>query len=108
MWTKVEISLDGKVRFGRRWYAFEVIRSHVLKHWSRKSTGAGEAKCTKWLIADLLERGVESVSKAQRQECAKAEYGVSSRGFDRCWREALDETGLTEQATAAGRKKLPR
>jgi hypothetical protein len=59
-WTKAKILPDGKVRFGKgRRYAFDVLRTQLLKHWLRKSTSANETRCTKWLIADLQKLACE-------------------------------------------------
>jgi hypothetical protein len=71
-----------------------------------RSTSAAEKRATQWLIKDLKEHGVEGKSKGERREHCKKHFSVSVNGFNtRVWPEALADTGLTEKATKAGRKK---
>jgi hypothetical protein len=110
-WQTAKIRANGTVRFfGEEWpwYAFEVRREDILRIWPRlrgRSTSAAELRALNWLKRDLKERGVKTVSKTARREYAIKEFGISRRGFDeRIWPRALEETGLSHEASQAGPK----
>jgi hypothetical protein len=48
---------------------------------------------------------VDNVSKRERREHAKKEFGVSGRAFDGIWPNAVQEADLEEKASRPGRKK---
>jgi hypothetical protein len=112
-WRTAQVHADGTVNFygsGTPNYQFEVLRENVLRIWPRQqsSTSAAEGGALKWLVRDLKERGVETVSKSKRFEQAREQFRISQRGFERIWPQALRETSMASAGTRAGRKKLPR
>jgi hypothetical protein len=107
-WRTAKIRANGMVRFfgeGSPWYAFEVLRENILRvRFRGRSTRGAELRAQKWLISDLKERGWTTVSKTTRRKAAIDKFGISARGFERAWRQALAETGLSKEASRAGRK----
>jgi hypothetical protein len=110
-WRTAEIRANGTARFfgeGWPWYGFEVLREQILRIWPPlrgRSTSAAESRALAWLKRDLTKRGVKSVSKPDRRAHALREFKISCRAFDeRVWPRALEETGLRNEGSRAGRK----
>jgi hypothetical protein len=113
LWQFAGIHPDGTVTFGPLGpnqigpLQFTVPRELVFSIWPfrNRSTAPAEQRCLKWLIQDLEQKGYQEVSKSERRQHAKKEYGVTIRAFnDRIWPEALKQTGLADVASQPGRK----
>jgi hypothetical protein len=80
----------------------------MLRIWpqrGRASTAAAENRCLVWLIEDLKSRGSD-IPKGERRQYAIENFGVSGQGFDhRIWPTAIEQAGIKEKASHAGRKK---
>jgi hypothetical protein len=113
LWQFAKIHADGTVFFSPPGpnqigpLQFAVSRQRILAMWPLKnrSTTAAEQRCLKWLIQDLKQRPHQEVSKSERRQRAKKDFGVTIRAFDdRIWPEALKQTGLADVASQPGRK----
>lgn len=86
-----------------------VVRADVERLWPRtpertKATAAGVRRCREWLIGKI-QAGGPPIRKADLLAEAQERFGMSKRGFDDTWAEAVEATGLREWSRPGRRRK---
>lgn len=71
---------------------------------ARRPTAAAEAKCVRWLVAQMLG-GPPQARKDEYCDRALAEFGIDKRQFIRAWDVAKIESGTTTWGKPGRRRK---
>jgi hypothetical protein len=70
-----------------------VVDEHPEKLGGGKSSIAAETKCRKWLMEEMQKSPRRPQPKENYVKEAQQRFGVSKRGFDRAWTQAVEKTG---------------
>jgi hypothetical protein len=107
LWPTARISPNGTVEFpNTNPQHFEVGRNTLEQIWPirRHPANKRERATLEWLIADLQQRGIETIAKSERFEYARSTFGIGHKVFNRAWKQAISRARL-EEASRPGRKR---